>query len=291
MMEQQVRLKRDLPPERDVLTRPTPRCWWEGADPIRLTLTANAGILVTYRGEKLLVDGLHHSHGHDFSPVPRELLDRIERGEGIYAGIGWLLYTHLHIDHFSGVETIRFLEHNSIQKLFLPAGNDGPGLDAGIAPLREWLMAHATPVQELRLFEGRPVCYPLCPGIRLTAIRSLHAAAEYESVEHECFLLELGERTLFFLGDSDYDKDYFASVLAGRKIDAAVVNPLFISKQEGRAVLLEGVRPKRVIVNHIPFAQDDCLRMRKLVSHRLGRYVSELPPTAVLWDEEDSVVL
>lgn len=290
-MEGRIQVKKERPTQQEELPRPIPKDWWEGEDPVGLTLTANAGILVSYGGEKLLLDGLHNSSLHDFSPVPRYLLDRIEHGEGAYGGIRWLLYTHLHIDHFSGEETLGFLQSNPVKKLFLPAGNGGPGIDEGINPLRVWLTAHKTPVQELHLPEGQPACWTLTPEIKVIAIRAIHAAAEYEEIEHYCFLLELGGRTVLFLGDSDYDKDYFAFVLSGRKVDVAVVNPLFISKPAGRAVLLEGVHAQRVVVNHIPFSQDDAMGMRRMVRRVLERHEQELPPTAVLWDPEDSITL
>ncbi|MBS6217375.1 MAG: MBL fold metallo-hydrolase, partial [Clostridiales bacterium] len=119
-----VRSKRDLPPE-EPIPRPAPRQWWEGEEPVELRLTANAGVLLTFRGEKLLVDGLHNSRAHDFSPVAPEMLAALAAGAPPWDGIRWLFYTHLHIDHFSGRETIRFLEGNRVEKLFLPAGNGG----------------------------------------------------------------------------------------------------------------------------------------------------------------------
>lgn len=286
-----IHLKREMPPE-EAVERPQPRTWWVGAVPIELRLTANAGVLMTFQGEKLLVDGLHASRAHDFSPVSAGVLDAAAAGTPPWDGIRWMFYTHLHIDHFSGCETRRVMERGRVERLFLPAGNDGPGIDgADVAYLRKWLTETAAPVQELRLAEYRPVCYPLAPGLRVTAFRSIHAAGEYEAVEHACFLFELGGRTVLFLGDSDYDKEYFAAVLAGRKIDAAVVNPLFVTNAAGRAVVTEGVRPDRLVINHIPFAADDRLHMRKLVAHVLARWGDRLPPAAVLWDEGDTVRL
>ena len=286
-----VRSKRDLPPE-GPLPRPVPRQWWEGEEPVELRLTANAGVLLTFRGEKLLVDGLHDSRAHDFSPVAPETLAALAAGAPPWDGIRWLFYTHLHIDHFSGRETIRFLEGNRVEKLFLPAGNGGPGIDReDVSALRSWLTQRAAPVQELRLPEYRSVPYPLVSGIRVTAFRSLHASEEFEEVEHECFLFDLAGKKILFLGDSNYDRDYFATMLDGVEVDTAVVNPLFLTNPSGRSVVLEGVRPRRVVIDHIPFQEDDKLHMRKLVVRSLERWGESFPPVAVLWEAGDTVRL
>lgn len=286
-----VRSKRDLPPE-GPLPRPVPRQWWEGEEPVELRLTANAGVLLTFRGEKLLVDGLHDSRAHDFSPVAPEMLAALAAGAPPWDGIRWLFYTHLHIDHFSGRETIRFLEGNRVEKLFLPAGNGGPGIDReDVSALRSWLTQRAAPVQELRLPEYRSVTYPLVSGIRVTAFRSLHASEEFEEVKHECFLFDLAGKKVLFLGDANYDRDYFATMLDGVEVDTAVVNPLFLTNPSGRSVVLEGVRPRRVVIDHIPFQEDDKLHMRKLVVRSLERWGESFPPVAVLWEAGDAVRL
>ncbi|NCE65134.1 hypothetical protein D1159_11245 [Pseudoflavonifractor sp. 524-17] len=276
--------------ERPVLERPQPRAWWVEDDPIQLTLTANAGILAAWQGKKLLVDGLHNGD-RNFSAVPPALLEAICTGRRGFDGISWLLYTHLHWDHFSGRETLRFLQRSPVQKIFLPAGDFGPGIDRDAPMLRQFLVANAAPMQELRLSEDRPVCYPLDRGLKLTAFRVPHAAEEFEEIEHYCFLLELGRRNLFFMGDSDYDVDLFREILTGRTVETAVINPLFLSKPDGRAVLLEAVRPQRLVVNHIPFHGEDPMGMRRLTARLLDRWGEVLPPAAVLWEAEDTLLL
>ncbi|MGN8875924.1 MBL fold metallo-hydrolase [Pseudoflavonifractor sp. HCP28S3_F10] len=286
-----IRQKRDLPLEREDVPRPVPRTWWEGPDPIRLTLTANAGILLSWRDHKLLVDGLHSSRDHDYSPVPRSVLDAIQEGKGMWGGVEWVFYTHLHLDHFSGRETLRLMEKQPVRRLFLPAGEEGPGISPDIGELRAWLMASAAPVQELSLPEYRPACWPLAPDARVTAIRCAHIGEGYEDVEYYCFLFQLGARTVLFLGDAACDADYFRTVLRGCPVDTAVVNPLFLTRPDGRETIREAICPRRLVVDHIPFACDDRMRMRRLVSRTLIREEERLPPAAVLWDEGDGVIL
>lgn len=96
---------------------------------------------------------------------------------------------------------------------------------------------------------------------------------------------------MLFLGDAVCDPDYFRTVLRGCPVDTAVVNPLFLTRPDGRETIREAICPRRLVVDHIPFACDDRMRMRRLVSRTLIREEERLPPAAVLWDEGDGVIL
>lgn len=270
--------------------RPLPDRWPVGQPPVVLTLTANAGILVTWQGHKLLVDGIHAGGDHQFSAVPQPMLEDIVAQRPPFDGIEWLLFTHLHVDHFSAAWVQRFLEAHPAVPLYLPAGNGGAGVDPGINTLRQYLMAHASPVRELRLPSDRPVCYPLCPGLRVTAFYAQHDGADFQDTEHYCLMLTLGERNVLFLGDAAQDVDYFSGVLPGVSIDTVITNPLFLNRPAGRQVL-QMLRPEKIVVDHIPFAWEDRMRFREMVVRNVRRWQEQLPPIQVLWEPLDQIAL
>ena len=273
------------PPE-----RPIPANWPVGGDEASLTLTGNAGILLCWQGHKLLIDGLHDGGDHQFSAVPPQVLEDIVAGRPPFDGIGWLLFTHLHVDHFSAKQVQRFLQNAPQVPLFLPAGNGGAGVDPAINPLRHYLMDHASPVQELKLPEDRPVCYPLCPGLRVTAFYAQHDGEQFQEIQHYCLIVSLGGRNVLFLGDSLQDPDYFSGILQDTAVDTVVTNPLFLNRPAGRETL-QVIRPEKIVVNHIPFAQEDRLRFREMVVRNVARWGSSLPPIWVLWDPLDTITI
>ena len=269
--------------------RPIPERWPIGEPLATLTLTANAGVLLCWQGHKLLIDGLHDGGDHQFSAVPASILEDIISGRPPFDGIEWLLFTHLHVDHFSAGQVQRFLQHFPRVPLFLPAGNGGAGIDPAINPLRQYLMEHASPVQELKLPEGRAVCYPLCPGLRVTAFYAQHDGAEYEDTQHYCLMFSLGGRNILFLGDSLQDPAYFSEMLQDIPVDTVVSNPLFLNRPAGRETLIQAIRPEKIVVNHIPFAWEDRMRFREMVERNVIRWHASLPPVSVLWDPLDCV--
>lgn len=277
------RMKKDLPLQNRVVHRPKPENWTVGEDPVTFTLTANAGVMVGYGTRRILVDGLHRG-ADPFSGVPERLLEAVIAGDPPFSGITRLLYTHLHPDHFSAEATGRFLRRNPGAGLVLPAGGNWPEGESLYAAVK----AENPGLWELAPRPGEILERGLEKDIRLRVFSARHAGEEYAAVPHICFLLTFGTRNVLFLGDADYDADFFAGMLAGIPIHAAVANPLFISGARGRKALLEGVRPERIIVNHIPFQGEDPLRFRDMTARCLERYKKSLPPAAVLWDPADA---
>lgn len=257
------------------LARPVPRDWPVADDPITLTLTANAGVLIDYAGTRLLLDGLHDG-AQGFSAVPQAVREAVLTGQPPFEGIRWLLYTHLHSDHFSPSLTSLFLQEHPAVQVIAPEGVCGK--DAGL-------------FRQVCEDETGFFTLPIAQNISLRAFFSPHAGEEYGNVAHCCYLLCCGARHVLFVGDADYRAAFFAEKLRGIMIDAAVVNPLFISGGNGRRTLAQGIAPRRIVVNHIPFRGEDPMRFREMVVHCLQRYEKELPPAAVLWDANATVAL
>ena len=80
------------------------------SDEIQVTLVANAGILLSFRGRKLLIDGLFRAEDTPFSCIPAKTLEKLLNGYPPYDDIDYLLFTHYHTDHFSPEITRSYLE-------------------------------------------------------------------------------------------------------------------------------------------------------------------------------------
>ena len=84
---------------------------------IRVTLLANAGILLEGTGARLLIDGLYDPAGTEFQAVPEPVKARLLAGE---PPVDLLAFTHLHPDHFSRRETETYLARNRVRGVLLP---------------------------------------------------------------------------------------------------------------------------------------------------------------------------
>lgn len=254
-------------------------------DQIKVTLLANEGILIEHAGFKLLIDALHDKNRGGFSPVSQENLKKIISAEAPFDGVSYLIFTHCHEDHFSPDILLEYLLYNQVQMLFLPDIQSKEYED-----LRKITELRKTNVQLLNLPLFKKNSVRLNDSSKLTYFNSIHAGNAYKDVENYCFLLELGQKNLFFLADADYNVDYFDEMLTDVSVNTLFVNLLYVNKPAGREIIRR-IHPEQLIVYHIPFEKDDTMHFRHIAQSDLKKYVDILPKTILLQDEMQEVVL
>ena len=86
---------------------------------VRATLISNAGLLLEYRGVKLLVDAIYHTTD-PFSTSPPAVWSAMLAGEPPFDGVDTLLFTHDHPDHFSPERLMQYLRYRTVRQVVLP---------------------------------------------------------------------------------------------------------------------------------------------------------------------------
>lgn len=248
---------------------------------IQITLLANEGIILQFGETKCLIDGLHDHEDGMFSSLSKPVIKDLLTGKKpLFRNIDYLLFTHCHPDHFSAELTEKYLSQHQLKGLLLP---DRQTL--GFTALREVARHQSDRTWLLDLPLGEKKRIELEPDVAVTVFRSKHAGLHYVDVENFCYLLNLGGRQVFMIADADYDADYFSQILAGEKIEIALVNPLFLNKSAGREVITKALKPDQIVVYHIPFTEHDGHGFRKLVPYDVKKHQDKLPPITVLWNE------
>ena len=253
---------------------------------MQLTLIANAGFLLSSSSGRILVDGIHC--GCDgFSPVPLPLLEEMVSGSSPFSHADLLCFTHGHPDHFSPNWTQRYLAGNpGTRGIFLP--EQAPCTDADLLQTILQNQIHYTP---LHMAAGQAISYTPLPGLTCRIFPCPHAGTEYQTVEHYCYHFFLEGKQLLCLGDSQFNSFYLQHMLSDASIDVLLVNPLFIRLSEGRDIITRVIRPKRLLVYHIPFQPDDTSGLRKLAFRNLEKYQAILPPTTLLTEPMQTLSL
>lgn len=253
---------------------------------MRVTLVANAGVLVQGGGENLLVDALYRRGPEKgFSPPSAQMQKALLAGHPPFDGPAHLLFTHHHPDHFSIGLTAEYLKTRGAKGLVLPGG-----AAAAHPELMDVAKGNAEKIVILDNPEGFSRVMHLGEAT-LTAFRVPHAGREFVDTEHYAFLLEAGGRTLLAVADSNYLPELFVGMLAGRSVDAALVNPLFLNKSRGRRTITEGIAPGRLLVYHLPFEGEDPMGYRKVAAYDREKHAGQLPPTQLMLRENQSVTI
>lgn len=231
-------------------------------DEIQITLLGNTGILVTWGGVRLLVDGLYRPEDYPFSQVPEPLRENLLTGQAPLGEIHYLLFTHTHPDHFHAGDLSRYLAATPVRGLFLPRPSGGQET-ARISP-RTPLFPLVSPVGGVGVFSPEP-------GIKVTAFNTGHMGGQYRDMDNYCLLLRLGNRRLLITADADFRPDIFALAAEAAPLDAVVVNPLFYQHRLGQAIINDLLRPKALLLYHIPFDGDDTTGLRTMAERQQRR--------------------
>lgn len=257
---------------------------------VRITFLATAGVIMEYKGTRYMVDGLFGT-GHPFSVVPQPLQDRLLDGSAGFGPADYLFFTHLHPDHFAAAQTITYLQNNKVRGVFLPVDESDPTMRQDGLRVQNWMIEHRVPFSPLNMPIGRFARYDMGSGALVTVFNTGHMGPKYAEVSNYCLLLHLDGKTLLFTGDADFHTDCFTKGLEGHSVDFVFINPLFYESPRGRAILENIVRPKKAVLYHIPFREDDSFMIRNMVKRQLERYHIEGCSVFALTEPDQSLVL
>jgi L-ascorbate metabolism protein UlaG (beta-lactamase superfamily) len=214
---------------------------------------ANAAILVTNGGTKVVFDPLFRNDFGSYERVPESMERALFAAEPPFDGLDAVFVSHYHEDHFSAVDILRLLEARPDLRLYAPA--------QAVAGLREIgaarLDAVVARVNAIALqFRDAPVS--LQHGtILVEAVRIPHSGwPDRQQVENIAFRVTLdAETTVVHLGDADANDAHFAhdsAYWSRRRTDAAFPPYWFFLSAEGRQVLERRIAPTRSIGMHVP---------------------------------------
>ncbi len=251
---------------------------------LRVTLVANAGLLLEYGGVTLLLDGIYGREGHPFSNLSDETWRKLLDAERPFERIDYLLFTHAHPDHFSPAMTLEYLERRSVKGVFLP---DTRGMR--VSGLPELLEKKEIPAVFLSEATDH-AAYRIEPEICVRAFRTLHLEREFERVKHFCYLLDFGGKRVLFTADVDYVHEELSQ--AGREpLRAAFVNPLFFNVLRTGKFFRGTLDTETVCVYHVPFRQDDSMGMRGRLERDLALWDEDRPPAVTLTEPFERLLL
>ncbi|WP_027721772.1 MBL fold metallo-hydrolase [Maridesulfovibrio zosterae] len=257
-------------------------------DLIKITLIANAGVLVEYNGTGILVDGIHHEEGHPFSRVSKVDMRQMRYGEGLFQNLDYLLFTHEHPDHFTPQYVLKHIQCRSVKGLFLPCERDG---SSDLVFLFNHARIQEIPCWSMGLEPGKSKYIELTEDLSVTTIGSRHMGPQYEDIRNDCFLLTLKGMNLLFTGDADYVSDFFEKALAEVNLDAVFVNPIFYHNPGGQAIINEIFKPATTVIYHMPPADEDTMQFSFMVKRDIQRYERPDIQTHVLNAENSSIFL
>ena len=252
--------------------------------PISVTLLANAGLLISYRGTTLLLDGIFGREGNPFSPLPAGCWDRMCKGQAPFAQIDYLLFTHFHPDHFSPEMTMRDLGSRQVKGLFFP---DDPS--PRVQALKTFLRNRGTPCVLLS-HRTDHAAVQIEPHLGVRAFVTQHLGPEFYGVPHVCYLISFDDRQVLFTADADYVHEDFRQV-AGERLEAVFLNPLFYQALSDPRLFHSSLPAATLCVYHLPYPEDDHMSMHAMLRKKLTERQAGGPRVLPLTEPYQKLVL
>ena len=199
----------------------------------QVTISANAGAALELPGLRLWVDALHRHKVPGFSCVPPELWGQMQ-SHPAFSRPDLLFFTHRHPDHYSHTLTQEALHLWPQAELALPEQDfAGQVLLAG-------------PEDRIHFRD-----------ITLTFRRLIHEGAEFADVPHYGCLIDAGGYRVLLTGDCALAGQDLADFIGNTPIDLAILDFPWITLRRGRTIIDTVIRPRHLLINHLPFAPDD----------------------------------
>ena len=197
-----------------------------------ITCTVNAGLSIACGNLKLLVDPFPTEHVGVFSSLTEDMLAQALDSPAFQAP-DIVFITHTHRDHYNAPIMQRFLSRWPATWIIMPDN-----------PFPHGLLLNAP-------------CILQRNGAQLRFFPLMHQGAEYAGTVHFGLLLTVGDITLLLVGDGIVADEKLAEILAGETVDIAVLPFPWVSLRHGVAFVDQVIRPKHILVNHLPLPASD----------------------------------
>lgn len=197
-----------------------------------ISLSANAGISLTISNTRIWIDLLHDRKTPYFSTVSEDMIDKLFMGFN-YSSPDLICFTHCHWDHFSKKLVEKYLEINNNVKLALPE----PIFD-----------------KQFLVKDKEEISAGVCKAI---FHKLIHAGEGLQDTIHYGISVISEDKTIIFSGDSIVADDTVLDLANDRNVDVAVMNFNWVTLKRGRDFIVNKLKPKHLVLVHIPFKEDD----------------------------------
>ncbi|MGI6298154.1 MAG: MBL fold metallo-hydrolase [Saccharofermentanales bacterium] len=233
---------------------------------VKIMLIANAGIMIEYREQQLLVDALHE--GHRLYPgTPPAAMQALLDGAPPFKEIKALVFTHNHLDHFSPrlarsvlqrYPDLDFIADEVSVAAMRTAGEetDDP-FDHSRMTAMPWQLPTQTSYADGSFIRSLPPAIHKGP-FSIQPLPFLHEGRGFQDVANVGLMISVGGVHILYPGDARISPENFAILTRPLPpVDVAVLMFPYISTSRGQRIVREFIKPRNLVVVHWPQPEHD----------------------------------
>ncbi|WP_448547153.1 MBL fold metallo-hydrolase [Thalassotalea fusca] len=210
----------------------------------------NEGLLLVDGQHKILFDPFFHKDFNQYQSVPKDIIDKIHRGQSPYDNISAIFISHAHDDHFTAKTVAEYLANFPHVKLIAPQ----QAIDK-LSPFFEQI--NQENLIAVNLAFGDAAWHKQLNGLNIGAVRIPHAGWPGRAdVQNIVFRVSFEQgSTVMHMGDADPNDEHYIPYRAYWQeviTDTAFPPYWFFYSAEGRDILNELINAKSHIGIHVP---------------------------------------
>jgi len=194
----------------------------------KITLSANAGIVLQIKGVRIWVDAIHDEKQFLYDSVSEELWKKIKLNPA-FINPDLICFTHCHPDHYSRRMTIEAKQQWSSAKLILPENEFENQI---LLCENEFDIVHN--------------------GIKLHFFKLPHEGSAHKNVKNYGIIVSDGEFRILVAGDGEVASNKLLEILESAPISLAILNFPWITLNRGRKFVNSILKPEHVLIYHLP---------------------------------------
>lgn len=230
----------------------------------KFAFTSNAGLAVTFPSALIWIDAIHDIKAPTYSTVTPEIWSKMQQDPD-YVGSSMqgpdaMAFSHCHIDHFTSGIVREAMDKWPDSKVILPEKYfpnevyvSGDAMDLNVS------------------------------GVDLKFIKTHHCTKRHHNKTHYSMLMNDGHANIFMPMDSSTSDAAMSYCAVNNDIDIAVIDFVWVLLQKGRDVIEHDVRPKHLLIYHLPFAADDPHDWRSQ-TEEAAKLLTSVPDVRILKD-------
>jgi len=226
---------------------------------LEVTYIANSGFMLSSGTTRVLIDALYFD-GDIWESPSKKIQKAIISGDPPFKNVTHMLASHYHADHFDAALTSRFLVNNPGTMLITTVQTDSL-LQKVYRQDPELKRPKQTKIIQTPMFGTETY---ESGDLKVKCLMQRHMGKDDFKVLNMGFLVGLGGKKILHIGDAGWTEENFAGFnLPAENIDIAFIHYWFLLDCEGRQIIENYIKPKKIVVTHIPY--DDLRRNYKRI--------------------------
>lgn len=219
---------------------------------LEIQYIANEGVLITSRGKRVLIDGLHRRYEPDYAHLPDAEREKMEGSRAPYDKIDLILVSHLHGDHFHPESVGLYLKNNP-KAVF---ASSQQVVDEVAAKFTDYasVKSRVTPITyELKSRQSMKLA-----GIDVEFLSVGHGSGRHAVFQNLGHVVSIGGKKILHVGDAEITPNVFDVFdLETKGIDIAILPYWFLTSKTGPQLIEQHIKPKHLIAVHVGPAEGE----------------------------------